>query len=78
MYINPYYRETLEKILETGDVSRIEVTRSEMYSMHKDLVTFLIPLKGMERADCIVYGAYYSNLSCFADMREQETELVEK
>ena len=30
MYINPYYRETLEKILETGDVSRIEVTRSEM------------------------------------------------
>lgn len=78
MYINPYYREPLEKILETGDVSRIEVTRSEMYSMHKDLVTFLIPLKGMERADCIVYGAYYSDLSCFADMREQETELVEK
>ena len=78
MYINSCYRETLKKILETGDMSRIEVVRNEMYPMHKDFVTFIIPLKGMERADCIVYGAYYSDLSCFADRREQEAELVEK
>ena len=78
MYINSYYRETLEKILETGDSSRVEVARSEMYNMHKEFVTFLIPLKGMERADSIVYGAYFSDLSCFTSLREKEIELVEK
>lgn len=78
MYINSYYRETLEKILETGDSSRVEVVRNEMYNMHKEFVTFLIPLKGMERADCIVYGAYFSDLSCFTSLREKEIELAEK
>lgn len=78
MYINSYYRETLEKILETGDSSRVEVARNEMLNMHKEFVTFLIPLEGMERADCIVYGAYYSDLSCFASLREKEIELAEK
>ena len=78
MYINSYYRETLEKILETGDASRIEMARNEMYPMHKEFVTFLIPLKGMERADCIVYGAYFSDLSCFTSRQEQEIELAEK
>lgn len=78
MYINSYYRKTLEKILETGDTSRIEVARSEMYNLHKEFVTFLIPLKGMERADCIVYGAYFSELSCFTSLREKEIELAEK
>lgn len=78
MYINSYYRETLEKILETGNSSRVEVVRNEMYNIHKEFVTFLIPLKGMERADCIVYGAYYSDLSCFTSLREKEIELAEK
>lgn len=78
MWINSSYRETLEKILETGDVSRIEMTRNELYPMHKEFVTFLIPLKGMERADCVVYGAYFSELSCFTSLREQEVELAEK
>lgn len=78
MYINSYYRETLEKILETGDSSRVEVVRNEMFNMHKEFVTFLIPLKGMERADCIVYGAYFSDLSCFTSLREKEIELAEK
>lgn len=78
MYINPYYRETLGKILETGDVSRVEVTRSAMYDIYKEYVTFHIPLKGMERADCIVYGAYYSDLSCFTSLQEKEIELAEK
>lgn len=78
MYINSYYRETLEKILETGNSSRAEVTRSEMFDMHKEFVTFLIPLKGMERADCIVYGAYFSDLSCFTSLRAKEIELAEK
>lgn len=78
MYINSYYRETLEKILETGDSSRVEVVRNEMYNMHKEFVTFLISLKGMERADCVVYGAYFSELSCFTSLREQEVELAEK
>lgn len=78
MYINSYYRETLEKILETGNSSRVEVARNEMYNMHKEFVTFLIPLKGMERADCIVYGAYFSDLSCFTSLREKEIELAEK
>lgn len=78
MYINSYYRETLEKILETGNSSRVEVARNEMYNMHKEFVTFIIPLKGMERADCIVYGAYFSDLSCFTSLREKEIELAEK
>ena len=78
MYINSYYRKTLEKILETGDSSRVEMARSEICSMHKEFVTFLIPLKGMERADCIVYGAYFSDLSCFTSLREKEIELAEK
>jgi len=46
--------------------------------MHKEFVTFLIPLKGMERADCIVYGAYFSELFCFTGRREKEIELAEK
>lgn len=78
MYINSYYRETLEKILETGNSSRVEVARNEMYNMHKEFVTFLIPLKGIERADSIVYGAYFSDLSCFTSLREKEIELAEK
>ena len=78
MYINSYYRETLEKILETGNSSRVEVARNEMYNMHKEFVTFIISLKGMERADCIVYGAYFSDLSCFTSLREKEIELAEK
>lgn len=78
MHINSYYRETLEKILETGNSSRVEVVRNEMYNIHKEFVTFLIPLKGMERADCIVYGAYFSELSCFTSPREKEIELAEK
>ena len=78
MYINSYYRETLEKILETGDSSRVEVVRNEMYDMHKEFVTFVIPLKGMERADCVVYGAYFSDLSCFTSLRAKEIELAEK
>lgn len=55
MYINSYYRETLEKILETGDASRIEMARNEMYPMHKEFVTFLIPLKGMARTCVFAY-----------------------
>lgn len=78
MRINAAYKEGLKKILETGDMSRVEMARSEIYSMHKEFVTFLIPLKGMERADCIVYGAYFSELSCFTGRREKEIELAEK
>lgn len=78
MYINSYYRETLKKILAGNNTSRVEVTRIEMLDMHKEFITFLIPLRGMERADCIVYGAYYSDLSCFTGLREKEIELAEK
>lgn len=78
MYINSYYRETLKKILAGNNTSRVEVTRIEMVDMHKEFTTFLIPLRGMERADCIVYGAYYSDLSCFTSLREKEIELAEK
>lgn len=78
MYINSYYMETLKKILAGIDTSRVEVTRIDMLDMHKEFVTFLIPLRGMERADCIVYGAYYSDLSCFTSLREKEIKLAEK
>lgn len=49
-----------------------------MYGTCKEFVTFLIPIKGRERADSIVYGAYFSDLSCFASLQEKETELIEK
>lgn len=66
MRINAAYKEGLKKILETGDASRVEVS-SRPFGVCRD-----------ECADCVVYGAYLSKLSCFAFPREKERELADK
>lgn len=77
MRINAAYKEGLKKILETGDASRVEVS-SRPFGVCDEFVTFFIRPIRDECADCVVYGAYLSKLSCFAFPREKERELADK
>lgn len=75
MRINSYYRETLEKILETGDMSRVKQEEREYYNGTKKIAFWILPI-GKERTDTVVKGVYEDDFSCFAKKAEKKHELI--